>query len=98
MPERIGTGRAADERPLTVEQAAEFLRCSPSHVRDLCREGQIGHFRLGRLIRIPIAALRELEGCASSGSEMPSMPTGETAENQSAPRSGLRIVRSPNGD
>lgn len=42
----------ADRKPFTVESAAKYLGCSPAHVRNLCARGELGHFRLGRLIRI----------------------------------------------
>lgn len=90
MPER----RPA-ERPLTVDQAASHLGCSASHIRSLCARGELRHFRLGRLIRIPAAAMEELE-CASSGSETGSTPTGEKAASPDERRSELRIVNLPN--
>jgi excisionase family DNA binding protein len=40
--------------------AAAFLGCSHAHIRNLCRDGKLRHFRLGRLIRIPAAAMGEL--------------------------------------
>jgi excisionase family DNA binding protein len=81
-----------DRRPYTVEGAAEFLACSPSHVRNLCHRGKLRWFPLGRLIRIPASAMEELE-CASSGSGEPSTPTGAKADNPSERRSELRIVK-----
>lgn len=51
-----------DDRPFTVETAAEYLECSQKHIRWLCRTGRLAHFRLGgRLIRIPQSAMRELQ-------------------------------------
>jgi len=50
-----------DDRPFTIESAAEYLECSPMHVRRLCKSGQLAYFRLGRLIRIPRSAIRELQ-------------------------------------
>jgi excisionase family DNA binding protein len=45
------------DRPFTVGMAAAFLGCSHAHVKNLCARGQLRHFRIGRLIRIPAAAL-----------------------------------------
>ena len=90
--------RPMPERPLTAEAAAKHLGCSAAHVRNLCARGELRHFRLGRLLRIPAAALVELETCGSSGSEARSTPTTESTGNRGASRSELRIVRSPNGD
>src|SRR5579885_2634094 len=90
---------AMTERPLSIAQVAEYLGCSPSHVRNLCANGTIRHFRLGRLVRIPAAALRELEGdapCGSSGSAEPITPTGARTTDRAASRFAPRIVRSPN--
>jgi hypothetical protein len=56
--------------------------------------GEIRHFRLGRLIRIPAAAMEELE-CGSSAFETATTPIGERAETPEERRSELRIVRQP---
>jgi putative molybdopterin biosynthesis protein len=37
---------------MTVSEAAKLLECAPSTVYDLCRTGQLGHYRIGRLVRI----------------------------------------------
>ncbi|WP_070151063.1 helix-turn-helix domain-containing protein [Sphingobium phenoxybenzoativorans] len=39
-------------RPLTVETVAERWECSPSMVRKVINSGELGHFRVGNLIRI----------------------------------------------
>lgn len=86
------------DKPFDVEAAAQHLGCSAAHVRRLCADGKIRHFRLGKLIRIPVAALAELGECASSGSEANGTPTGERGDSPDAPRSELRLVRMPNAD
>lgn len=53
-------------RPFTTETLAEHWSCSPQHVRDLIAEGALKSFRLGRLIRIPVAAVEEFERLASA--------------------------------
>ena len=50
-----------DEKPFTVDSAAEYLECSPKHIRHLCATGRLAYFKLGRLIRIPYSAMRELQ-------------------------------------
>jgi len=42
---------------LTIEEAAARLACSPDHVRQRCRTGQIKFMRDGRLYRITEADL-----------------------------------------
>jgi excisionase family DNA binding protein len=49
------------ERPLTPEQLAVHWGCSANHVRNLIKRGELQAFRLGRLIRIPAAAVDEFQ-------------------------------------
>jgi excisionase family DNA binding protein len=87
-------------RPFTTETAAEFLCCSPAHVRNLCARGKLRHFRLGGdargPIRIPAAALEEFEQCASSCFEEPGQPTSALTASLSEQAWGQRIVRLQN--
>lgn len=39
-------------RPLTIETVADRWECSPSMVRKVINSGELGHFRVGNLIRI----------------------------------------------
>jgi excisionase family DNA binding protein len=50
----------ADDRLLTVAQAAELLSTSERFPRRLIAERRIRFVRLGRHVRIPESALREL--------------------------------------
>jgi len=43
------------------ETLAERWGCSARHVRDLCNEGQLRHFKVGRMFRIRREALEEFE-------------------------------------
>ena len=85
------------ERPYTAAQAGEFLACSPSHVRKLCREGKLRHFRLGGDERGPIRitpdALGEFVRCASSGSAADGTPTNEPPPEPDDTALAPRIVR-----
>ncbi|WP_376743122.1 excisionase family DNA-binding protein [Paradevosia shaoguanensis] len=47
--------------PFTVEALAERWECSGQHIRDLVAQGKIGAFRVGRLIRIPVAEVIAFE-------------------------------------
>jgi excisionase family DNA binding protein len=88
------------ERPHTTKSAAMLLACSEAHVRKLCRDGKLRHFRLGGdergPIRIPVAALGEFEKCASSGSVTDGMPMNEPMPEREEPAWGPRIVRLQN--
>jgi len=59
------------DRPPTVVMAAHFLGCSPAHIRNLCRDGKLRHFRLGRLIRITAAAMGEFAAQIPGGRYAP---------------------------
>ncbi|KFL25008.1 hypothetical protein JP74_21860 [Devosia sp. 17-2-E-8] len=48
--------------PFTVEALAERWECSGQHIRDLVAQGKLGAFRVGRLIRIPVAEVIAFEG------------------------------------
>ena len=45
------------ERPLTVNQAAEYLQAGRTFVYDKMRTGEIESVKIGRLRRIPLDAL-----------------------------------------
>ena len=50
-----------ERRPYTPETLAEHWGCSPQHVRDMCKNGRLAFFRLGRLYRIPAWSVDEIE-------------------------------------
>ena len=52
-------------RPYTPETLAEHWRCSPQHVRDMCTNGQLVFFPIGRLYRIPAWSVDEIEAPGS---------------------------------
>lgn len=65
-------------RPLTVEMVADRWGCSPAHVRAMIRRGELTAFRLGgKLLRVPLAAVEEVESCRAIGSDA-------SAENSSS--------------
>ena len=64
----------------TVAQVASILDCSERHVRSLVSSGQLGHCRLGRLVRIPRHQLLELLGAAYE-----SGPAKDGAANTTTP-------------
>jgi hypothetical protein len=88
------------ERPFTVKSAAEHLECSEANVRNLCRAGKLGHFRVGCSqhdkgpIRIPASAMREyIERCSCAFTADSSALTSASEDEPSEPAWGPRIVR-----
>jgi excisionase family DNA binding protein len=45
---------------LTVREAADRLNTSEPHVRALIRRAELPAVRLGRLLRVPVSAVRRL--------------------------------------
>ncbi|WP_363311545.1 excisionase family DNA-binding protein [uncultured Devosia sp.] len=80
-----------DERPYTPETLADRWGCSSQHVRDLVGNGRLKAFRVGRLIRIPAATVREFEcpKCEPSSTGEVGTPSGQTPL---APRSDAPFV------
>jgi len=82
------------ERPYTVKTAAERLACSQATVRNLCRAGKLGSFRIGvgakAYFRIPASAIEEFErgglSETSASSASTSASTGEVSEQAWGPR------------
>ena len=54
---------------LSVDDAAVLLGLSRNGAYDAIREGQIPHFKIGRSIRIPSAALRAMLQIDEASSE-----------------------------
>ncbi|MGP3699228.1 excisionase family DNA-binding protein [Rhodobacter sp. NSM] len=95
----------ADPRPFTPETLAERWGCSAETIRQLAARGELRHFRVGRMIRIPAAAVQEIEECqisASNDFEEALPPSGTTTEAaaatssrpRAAPRPRLKLVTS----
>ena len=77
------------DRPLLPKHVAERWGCSERHVRNLIRDGELKHFRLGgRLLRVPASAVEEYERCrtqitSSEGSATDGSSHGGKTENGS---------------
>lgn len=56
---RYGTTLAPARRWITPQAAAEYLRLNMLAVRDMIARGTIRAFRLGRLVRVDLQALRK---------------------------------------
>lgn len=68
-----------NKRPFTPESLAMHWDVSAASIRNMCQSGELRHFRVGRLYRIPAAAVEELEECQKSAledSEAGSAPIG----------------------
>lgn len=70
-------------RPFSSEELAGRWGVSAQHVRDLIAKGDLRHFRVGRLIRIPAIAVREFEECPP------------TAQSSTEGSSGIMAVTHP---
>ncbi len=55
-----------DDKPFTPETLAERWECTPKHIRALTKRGELPHFTLGKLIRIPAECVRKIEHGASN--------------------------------
>lgn len=52
------------DRPFTPDTLAERWDCSATTIRTKCNAGELPHFRLGKLYRIPAKIVAEIEVCA----------------------------------
>ncbi|MFD1341448.1 helix-turn-helix domain-containing protein [Litorisediminicola beolgyonensis] len=62
--------------PHTPDSLADRWACSSETVRQLCRSGQLKHFRVGRMIRISAEAVDEFE--ARSAADADAHPEGRS--------------------
>ena len=49
-----------ESQPRTVEQAAEELNLSKATIRAWIAQRRLGHIRLGRAIRVPVAEIQRI--------------------------------------
>lgn len=65
---------------LTVQEVADRWRCDYQVVARMARQRKIPAFKVGRLWRIPLAAVQERESCISNsnGTEESGQASGET--------------------
>lgn len=56
-------------RPHTPETLADLWHVSAETIRQLCHQGRLRHFRVGRMFRISTAAVEEFEACQNTESE-----------------------------
>lgn len=70
---------------LTVEQAAELLRCSTNTLYEACRRGEVPHLRIGRLIRIRYDQLMASFGGAGDAGTSPHVDDAATGWGLSGP-------------
>ena len=72
--------------PFTPETLANRWGISATTVRNMCGSGELGHFRLGSLYRIPMAVVEEIENCKSQsdGSEVDTASHGRKTEGGGA--------------
>jgi excisionase family DNA binding protein len=76
-------------RPFSPETLAARWGCSSETIRAMCRRGELGSFRLGKLIRIPANEVERVE-CQSGDW---SSTEGNTASPTELPAAELRLAR-----
>jgi excisionase family DNA binding protein len=80
-------------RPFSPETLGERWLCSSEKIRQMCRKGELSHFRLGKLIRIPANEVERLE-CQNTAS---SDTDGNGASLTGLPAFELRLERLTEG-
>ncbi len=65
---------------LDVKLASRVLRCSERLIRRLIAEGELEHFKISRLVRIPRHAILDLLGGSSDPDQLPQAPTDSDPE------------------
>ena len=58
----------SEPQAYTPESLAAHWGVSATSIRAQCRAGQIRHFKLGKLYRIPVKVVEEIEKCQTSAS------------------------------
>ncbi|WP_425331062.1 helix-turn-helix domain-containing protein [Phaeobacter italicus] len=56
--------------PFTPETLGHRWDVSATTIRNMCNQGELKHFRLGRLYRIPATVVEEMEQCQTSASDV----------------------------
>tara|TARA_R110000823_G_scaffold230838_1_gene357642 strand:+ start:201 stop:494 length:294 start_codon:yes stop_codon:yes gene_type:complete len=56
-------------KPYRPDTLADRWEISATTVRNMCEDGRLPHFKIGKLYRIPVAAVEEYEQCQTSQSE-----------------------------
>jgi excisionase family DNA binding protein len=72
----------------TPEKLASRWEVSATTVRDMCKRGELGHFKAGKQYRIPAKIVEELEQCQTSQLDGYAVDTASSGmmrpENESA--------------
>lgn len=74
-------------QPYSPETLAERWQCSAEKVRQMCRNGSLAYFRLGKLMRVPAEEVARIECTGLSGIE------GNGASPTDIHASELRLAR-----
>lgn len=81
-------------RPFTPETLANRWGVSPTMVRNMCGSGQIEHFRLGKLYRIPAKAVEDYE-CQTSASGDSGAGSASTGEAMTGSDNAISLRHAP---
>lgn len=81
-------------RPFTPETLANRWGVSPTMVRNMCGSGQLDHFRLGKLYRIPAKAVEDYE-CQTSALDALEAGSASTGEMNRESANGISLRHAP---
>jgi excisionase family DNA binding protein len=93
--------------PLSVDQAAELLLCTPATVRDMLRDGRLAGVKVGRdwvlpagafyarLDQLAIEQAQERRAPAQPAATLHPMPAPSPAGQQAGQQAGQRARRQP---
>ena len=96
------TKEAAMPEFFTVETLARRWGCSRHPIDQMIAQGELPHFRVGKLIRIPEKFIEEYEQCLHSNSNSDEkeygVQPGQITGKQKDTLSALAVVSLPNRD
>lgn len=90
----LTTAQRAVTRPFTPETLANRWGVSATMIRNMCGVGQIEHFRLGKLYRIPAKAVEEYE-CQKSASDDCAADSASTGEAMTGSDNAISLRHAP---
>jgi excisionase family DNA binding protein len=82
---------------VTPEMVAERWKCSPRHVRDLMKEGELRYFRIGRMLRVSLTALKEFEECQNESQTSSHGGSPDLKGNSASPETIEPMTEPPSG-
>lgn len=81
--------------PFTPDTLAERWGVTASAIRKKCADGEIAHFRFGKLYRIPVDVVAEIETCQTSVSDASEGDIASTGPALTASEHGISLRHAP---